>query len=223
MVIQKGKFEAELNEVERLLKKLNFFEERNFYPNKDFDPSVYRSKNYIENWKSLIADNIFMFILSDNSLLNFKYTTSSLSFSFFECPFDCQTYNEFIIENELEDESENKIFEEDYEIYVNQCPLKQNPVMIRYDFDITSYVQGLHPVSHMHIGHKNQVRLGFNKVISPKSFTSFILRQNYPAIWKSLIMDNHPWIDFFKKEKSVLNNVEKTYWNTLDISEFHLA
>lgn len=223
MALSRGKFEAELNEIEKLLKKLEFFEERNFYPSDDFDPSVYRAKNYTENWQSLIADNIYNFILSDNSILNFKISESTLSFTFFECPFICQTYKEFLIENELESEYEDKIFNDYYEIYLHQCTLKENPSMIRYDLDFNSYYSGLHPVSHMHIGHKNQVRLGLNKILNPKSFTSFILRQNYPALWKSLIQTDNDWINYFNKEKSVLPAVDGKFWSLLDYSEFHLT
>lgn len=225
MVISRGKFEAELNDIEKLLRKIEFFEERNYYPNLDLDPSVYRSKTFIENWKSLISENIYCFILSDNSLLNFKLDEISkkLSFTFYECPFNCLTYKEYLVENDLVEDYEDKILLDYYEIYLHQCELRENPIMIRYDLDNKSYFSGLHPVSHIHIGHKNQIRLGFHKILNPKSFVSFILRQHYPAIWKAIIITENDWKNYFTKEKSVLQSIEKENWQLLDSSEFYLA
>lgn len=225
MALSRGKFEAEINEIEKLFRKIEFFEERNYYPNIDFDPSVYRSKSSIENWKSLISDNIYSFILSDNSILNFKLdeTSNKISFTFFECPYKCLTYKEYLIENDLEDDYEDKILLDYYEVYLHQCEPKENPTIIRYDLDYNSYFSGLHPVSHIHIGHKNQVRLGFQKVLNPKAFVSFILRQTYPAIWKSIITTDNEWKEYFIKEKSVLKDIDAANWQQLDQSEFYLA
>lgn len=223
MALSKGQFETEINTIEKLLTTINFLEERNFFPNEDFDPSEYRTKNYIDNWMSLIADRIYSFILIDNSILYYKYSGSELKFVFFECPYNCLTYKEFLIENDLVEEFEDRTFSDYYEEYIYQCTLKENPTMIRYELDVNAYFSGLHPVSHMHIGHKNNVRLGINKILNPKSFTSFILRQHYPALWKSLIIRDNDWIRYFKKEKDILVNVDKNNWNILDYSEFHLA
>jgi hypothetical protein len=225
MALSRGKFEAEINEIEKLLRKIGFFEERNYYPNIDLDPSIYRSKSFIENWKSLISDNIYSFILSDNSTLNFKLdeASSKISFTFFECPYKCLTYKEYLIENDLEDDYEDKILLDYYEVYLHQCELKENPITIRYDLDYNSYFSGLHPVSHIHIGHKNQVRLGFQKILNPKSFVSFILRQTYPGIWKSIITSENEWKSYFIKEKDVLKDIGEENWQQLDFSEFYLA
>jgi hypothetical protein len=224
MVLSKGRFETEINEIEKLLKKIDFFEERNYYPNSDFDPALYRSKTYVENWKSLISDNIFCFILSDNSVFNFKYIeeTNKLSFSYFECPFKCLTYKEYLVENDLEDDYEEKILLDYYEVYLHQCKLKENPIMIRYDLDFDSYYSGLHPVSHLHIGHKNQIRIGLKKILYPKTFVSIVLRQNYPPLWKSIITSENDWKTYFINEKFALTDVDDQYWQVLDNSEFHL-
>lgn len=224
MGLSKGRFEAEINDIEKLFKRIEFFEERNYYPSLDIDASVYRGKNYVENWKSLISDNIYNFILGDNSIFNFKYIEGSkkVSFTFFECPFKCLTYREYLLENDLEGDYEDKILLDYYEVYLHQCQLKENPIMIRYDLDFDSYFSGLHPVSHLHIGHKNQVRLGFKKILYPKAFVSFVLRQNYPALWKSIISTENEWKTHFINEKNSLNDIDNQYWQVLDNSEFHL-
>lgn len=225
MKLTLSKFQVELNEMEKFLRRIKFLEERNFYPREDFDPSVYRSKNYIDNWKSLIAENIYTFYLHDNSILHFKVRDSGkkVNFTFYECPYHCITYNEYLIENDLEEEYEEKIFIDYYEVYLHQCKLKENPVMIRYDLDTDSYYEGLHPVSHIHIGNKNQIRLGIQKVLSPKSFLHFILRQHYSPQWKSLIANKDGWHKAYLDEKSTLANVTIKFWNKLDTTEFHLS
>lgn len=159
----------------------------------------------------------------ESTTINFKYSASVLSYTFFECPFKCLTYKDFVTFYELEDEEEDRILYDYYEEYLHQCDVKEHPAMIRYDLDFKSYLHGIHPVSHMHIGSKTQVRLGLDRILSPKSFTSFILRQNYPALWKSLIQQDDDWVKFFIKEKSILPKVEKKYWDFLDNSELHLA
>ena len=224
MKFAEGKFQAELNEIEKLLKKIDFYEERNYYPNTDFDAAVYRSKNHLDNWKSLISENIYDFILADNSILHFKLNQaeSKISFSFYECPFICQTYNEYLEENDVEEEYQEKMFLDYYEIYLHQCPLKEHPIIIRYDFDDASYFEGLHPVSHIHIGNKNQVRIGIPKIFSPKAFVNFIIRQHYPAHWKGMIAKDDDWIKSYLKEKSTLESIETKFWNNLDYAEFHL-
>lgn len=226
MVILKGKFESEINEIEKLLQKLDLLEERNFYPNNDSDLSLYRNKNILDNWKSLIADNKYIFMLSDSSLLNFKFDENykKISFTFFECPYNCPTYKEYLIENNLEEGFEDKIMYDYYESYILQCSQKEHPTIIRYDFDIDSYFEGLHPVSHMHIGFNNQIRLGVKKILYPKSFISFILRQNYPTHWKSIIVSRkNKWKTYFLKEKSTLRDVENVNWQVLDYTEFYLS
>ncbi|UJH92077.1 DUF2290 domain-containing protein [Antarcticibacterium sp. 1MA-6-2] len=224
MSFAKGKFEAELNDIEKLLRNIDFFEERNFYPSNDFDPSVYRKKNYLENWKSLISDNIYSFMLTDNSILNFKLDIDNrkISYTYYECPFKSLSYKEYLIDNDIDFEEDSKIFIDYYEVYLHQCEQKENPLMIRYDYDENSYFEGVHPASHLHVGHKNQVRLGLNKILTPKSFTSIILRQNYPAYWKTLIISKNTWREAFLKEKSALLDISSSHWKKLDKSEFHL-
>ncbi|HET7116399.1 MAG TPA: DUF2290 domain-containing protein [Hanamia sp.] len=222
--VKKGKFRAELNEIEKVLKQIHLFEERNYYPGKDFDPTEYRNKTYKENWSSLISSNIYDFVLSDNSLLHFKIFNESekVSYNFFECPYRCSTYEEFLTENEIFEEGEERTFQDYYEIYLNGCQLKESFTFIRYDFDVNSYLNGVHPVSHIHIGFNNQVRIGIDKILSPINFFSLILRQHYPSHWKMLIR-NDDWIKRYKSFKKSCIPIEDIYWKTLDKLEFFLA
>lgn len=224
MNAKKGKFKTELNEIEKVLKKIHLFEERNYYPSKDFDPAEYRNKTYKENWSTLISCNIYDFILSDNSILHFKIFNESakVSYNFFECPYRCSTYEEFLRESEIHEEEEGRTFHDYYETYLNSCQLKESFTMIRYDYDVNSYLNGVHPASHIHIGFNNQVRIGIDKILSPLNFFSFILRQNYPSYWK-LLIETDDWVNRYKSFKKSCNIIEDTYWKKLDKLEFYLG
>lgn len=219
-----GKFEAELNEIEKLLRKYNVHEERNLMPNKDFDPAEYRNKNFTENWKTIITNNIYNFLLSDNSILKFKISDKKASYLFYECPYHCLSYIDFLKENSIDEDDLQKTFYNEYEIYLDQCTQKPSPITVRYDLDIESYNHGLHPVSHIHIGNHNQIRIGINKIINPKTFVSFILRQHYTGLWNDILFgDDEIWRKYFLKEKDVLIKIEKKYWNEFDDAELYLT
>lgn len=220
MKFKNGKFQTELNQVEKILKKLKLLEERNFFPVEDFDPAYYRNNTYFQNWSSLRANNIYDFVLTDNSTLHFKMTNDKLSFSFYECPFQCLTYKEFLEEHQIDDDNE-KTFNDYYETYLAQCSLRECSTMIRYDFDATSYFEGLHPISHIHIGFNNQVRISVDKILGPTGFCYFILRQQYPGVWKELLLSKE--VDDYKKFKKLLTKVHLDYWKKLDKAEFHLT
>lgn len=211
-----GKFKAELNFFEDFLKSVSLFDERNYLPNDNLDVSVYRKYSYKENWENLIKDNIYDFYLTDNSIFVFKIDSKNekISFSFYECPYECMTYKEFLIDNGINNEYD-KSFWSLYEEYLNDSNLKENPVTFRYDLDFDSYCSGLHPVSHLHIGFKNNIRIGINKILNITSFANFVFRHHYPVYWKSLIEDSN-FTKKYSSEKKKLSQVGKKYWTELD-------
>lgn len=225
MKFKVGKFRADINEVHRLLTKLNILEERNYYPELDFNASEYRSKTYIENWKSLLSSNIYDLLLVDNSSFHFKVPNKNkISYSYFECPYKCLSYLEFLQENELieNNDDDERTFYDYYEHYLTDCSAKESFTMIRYDYDDTSYCEGIHPISHIHIGFKNQIRIGLDKVLSPLNFTAFVLRQHYPGYWKKL-MEKKEWISIYPSLKNADKEVHKSFWNKGDKHEHFLT
>lgn len=223
-MISIAKFETELNEIEKLFKKLKYLEERISIPNTDFDPAEYRKTTYIQNWKKILSNNIYNFLLCDNSILKFKLAPKKASYLFYECPYNCLSYNDFLAEHGLKEDDEGyKTFYNEYEIYLDQCQTKTNPITIRYDLDFDSYNHGLHPVSHLHIGNHNQIRIGINKIMHPKTFTNFILRQHYTPLWNSILSEENPWRENFLKDKARLIKIDKEFWGVFDESEFYLS
>jgi hypothetical protein len=223
MKLAKGKFSAEINQIEKLLKSNSLLGDWNKFPNLDIDAALFRSRSYLENWRALIAQNSYNFLLIDNSIFSFKFNKEDVkvSYIFYECPYNCISFEEYLTENSITDGSGNDYDELYYETYLEQCPQKEHPVMVRYDLDLNSYYSGLHPASHIHIGNSN-IRIGTRKILSPGFFVKFILRQNYPAIWKGLI-SNVSWCRDYKEEKGKLKDIKPKYWNYLDYAEFFFS
>jgi hypothetical protein len=111
-----------------------------------------------------------------------------LNYVYYECPYDIVSYKEFV-ENELRAEYPHvrDLYIKEYGDYVQSCGLKESINPIRYDLNLDSYEEGIHPASHVHIGHNNQLRLGAERVWRPLSFVLFIIRQCHPQGWKKLV------------------------------------
>jgi hypothetical protein len=110
----------------------------------------------------------------------------------------------------------------EYEVYLSTCTLKEAVAPIRYDFSPDDYTEGIHPASHIHFGHANNIRVGTKKVLKPVSFCLFILRQSYPNKWIELlgITEAEHWS---KSVRIELDEVEAKFWNKFDEWEMILS
>jgi hypothetical protein len=220
MVYSNGKFMASLNEVEKILKEIELLEERNRYPQKIESPAAtFGNLSYKEMWELIIGNSAYNFQLKDSSIIQFNFEDHS--FSYYGCPFSCLTYSDFIKEIELDIHEVGDSFYPDYEIYLNQCPIIEVPCMLRYDYDPENYNEGLHPSSHLHIGHQNEIRIGLNKILEPVSFIFLLLRQVYPFFWKLIIEK----ANYEKKLGSYINkliDIIPGHINSKDNWEFYL-
>lgn len=204
----------------KLLKALELLEEFNPYPGKlGINLAEIRKMNFEKLWETHFANNCYHFQLSDGALINFNFKT--WSYSYLGNPFECMTFNDFLHEYGYNEERDKYIFGPDYEQYVSECPIKEFPFAIRYDYDEGSYNAGIHPVSHFHLGINNSTRIGIKKLIDPEAFIYFILRQLYPEYWQR-ILENPQRISQISKAKSALPSIAKTYFNTLDQIELYL-
>ncbi|HEV7229908.1 MAG TPA: DUF2290 domain-containing protein [Bacteroidia bacterium] len=214
-----GKIGASVNELDKLLRAFNLLEERNLEPNSiDGFMSSIRGLNYSETWKVILREDVFDFRLRDNSLI----VISATSIAYYSCPYQCLNYDDFIIEFEFSDEDDVDFLEAAYEEYLFGRPLDESPVMFRYDYDPRSYNEGLHPSSHLHIGHCTQIRIGFKSILDPFSFGLLILRQHYPKIYKEMLDDTkyHSILASFKKS---LTPIDGAHHNPKDHWEFYLT
>jgi hypothetical protein len=215
-----GKIGASVNELDKLLTSFDLLEERNLEPKSiEGFMSLIRGLNYSETWKVILREDIFEFKLRDNSLI----VVSSTSVAYYGCPYKCLSYDNFIEEYEFsEEEDEVDFLEAAYEEYLFGCTLDESPVVFRYDYDPKSYNEGLHPSSHLHIGHCTQIRIGFKSILDPFSFGLLVLRQHYPKIYKKMLDDPqyHTMLTGFKK---TLLPIDKAHQNSKDQWEFYFT
>ncbi|WP_189630511.1 DUF2290 domain-containing protein [Roseivirga thermotolerans] len=204
----------------KFLKSMDLLEEFNPNPEKlGLNLAEIRKLSFEKLWKTHFAGNCYHFHLLDGALINFN--VESQSFSYFGNPFDCMTFTDFLHEHGYMDDSDKYVLGPDYEQYVSECAIKEFPFAIRYDYDETSYNEGLHPVSHLHLGINNSTRIGIKKLIDPEAFIYFIVRQLYPEYWQKVLQDSKQ-ISRIEKAKSAMPAIENKYYNKKDQIELYL-
>ena len=146
---------------------------------------------YVEEWRTLLHGQRYDFRFDDLSLLQFRATGEGpeveLRYAFYEAPVRVVGYRSF-----LQDFLATTFNEagygawSEYEEYVFTAPARP-ATPIRYDYSARMYTEGVHPASHVHVGYRNQVRLGTAKCWRPMTFALFVLRQAYPDVWKEFL------------------------------------
>ncbi len=186
--MNKGEFSAQVNRVEKLLVDLGLLNERISYPNYgNLTAAHFRALSYSDILRKCYSEKLFDFRLVDDSIIQFRGTSFrplSVSYSYYECPYLPMLTLENYLQQQLylnQDADEYDVIR-DYELI---APTKKETVTpVRYDFAPSTYIEGLHPASHIHIGHDNHLRVGTKKILKPLSFTLFIIRHYYPEKWQ---------------------------------------
>ena len=191
----------------KLLKDIELLGEINYsIPENSFDKSKF-SKEFIsisqkgiykEIYDCAMKNKDYDFRLKDNSIMQFTIEKEKrndiikLRYAFYKCP--------YLIFDGGEKETTD-IFLEDY-------------VSIRYDYDLKEYQEGIHPISHMHIGNDNNLRIPIDKIIEPLEFGIFIIRNIYADEWKK-ILENENTRNMCSSIKEKLEVIdEKNFSNT---------
>lgn len=226
--MNEGLFNAQINEIERVLKRLDILLERNYFPNyQQCGVSRFRNKSYKEIWEICYVERCYHFIIQDYSLLQFRadFHKPVFNYCYYESPHSIMTYSDYLIielgvsEEEFEDIGD--LFKNEYEIAIATSELKEVVTPVRYDYDPSLYVVARHPASHMHIGHNSNIRIGTRKLLRPLSFLEFVLRQYYPEKWiEFLNLDN----DFAlcRNVRENLSEIDSKFMNPLDTWEMIL-
>ena len=100
-MIAKGRFNAQLARIARVLKLLDLLEEAQANPNKSLGAAHFRGMSYRQVYEECIREYAYDFRLVDQSLLLFikgghDAHDGTLSFSFTECPVDVMPYRDFV-------------------------------------------------------------------------------------------------------------------------------
>jgi hypothetical protein len=177
---------------------------------------------YKDYWEFCFRNSAYNFQLKDNCLIQFSFKGTNVSYSYLGCPYNCLSYEDFVIDQEFDYDEVGDGLNDEYMLYISQCDVVESPNMIRYDLDSSSYIEGRHPAAHLHVGLNNHIRICIIKKLDLVAFVFFVLRQNYPDIWHNFIRDatNHPIVS---KHKVGLTVVERKYFNQMDEWEFYLV
>lgn len=220
-------FQSKLNSSIKLLRSSSLFQSENRYPKVPVDiASICREKSYAEIWRFLLSESYFRILLNDYSFFMFNVVNNplSISMSYYGCPYDFVTLEDYIVESYGEEYLPLKYdpeIKEEYELALNDRPALKAPVTFRYDYSPDLYESGRHPASHFHIGFENEIRIGCYRILDPLSFTAFVIRQHYPEIWKHKVLESH--INLFKSSiRTSLESVSKPYISEYDKLEMYL-
>lgn len=189
-----GKLHAQINEAEKLLRKLGLLLDSNPWVSYSKDlPATVRDMSYVDEYRTYVNQRLFDFYLVDHGLVQFKWhDQDDISYCYYQSPFDVPTYEEYVADQlqdwDLDIKAEvGDIFLDDYEKLIDTARLRKGVTPIRYDYTPDQYQEGIHPAAHIHIGSGNDIRLHTRRVMLPMSFVLFILRQMYPDAWRQLL------------------------------------
>jgi hypothetical protein len=183
-----------------------------------------RQLGYVEQWQKALKENWFHIELEDHSLFLFNEPEGGLaSYSFIHCPLAVPTYRQFLAQLDLEYTTQARRENvESYEEVMGTASLKPHITPIRFDHDPTGYRPGIHPLSHVHIGLANNVRIAVRRTMTALSFVLFVMRHMYPQSWERLLryseslrLQRHLRLDCIE--------VGPEWWSSLDQLELYLG
>ncbi|WP_425414859.1 DUF2290 domain-containing protein [Rubellimicrobium mesophilum] len=116
-------------------------------------PLELRGRPYVEQWEKCSTESWFDAVLRDGSLLQFRRYDDRLSYSFHDCPFAYQSFEDFAFEQAGEDWRDYAdVLAEEYELARSSEMTERPATPIRYDFEPHLYTCGRHPAGHIHFG-----------------------------------------------------------------------
>lgn len=209
-----GRESVQLNKLEEYLKLLKLLDSRNNYPNGGFSISAVRGLDYVDVWKTHVKNQWYDLRLDDNSLFFFSKEGDDANFSYLGCPYLCEPYSQYRTKPEFEGLEESFI-QELYENEITSSSENPKPYYFRYDYEENAYRAGVHPVSHLHCGLMENVRIGLLKTMDVMSFAAFILRQVYIQQWSNVLSDE-PRYHELHICKDNLTDIKPEYYKKFD-------
>lgn len=184
MELNENKIRGSKNTLINLLKEIDLLNEKNYtIPENSFEKnkfskeflSISQKGKYKEIYDCAMKNKDYDFILKGNAIMQFTIEKDSkknivkLRYAFYKCPYLILGKNE--IEN-------TDIFLDNY-------------VSIRYDYDFSEYKEIIHPISHIHIGNDNNLRIPIDKILEPLEFGLFVIKNIYLNEWNSLLENDN--------------------------------
>lgn len=222
-----GKLRGGIDKVEEIARAVGLFRERIVNPNYDGALRIAKtSGSYADVWNAYYSKQMFDVLLDDFAILQFSLhgdARDEIRYAYVECPRRIMRFSDFqsmmLAQRAGIDPEE---IEYEYELHIESSSYKDGFAPIRYDYSVRDYREGLHPVSHLHIGHENNIRVSASKILEPLSFLFLVLRQCYPKTWIKAI-DRPEWAKLSECVRKGLVAVDRKYRNAKDEYEAFLA
>lgn len=139
--------------------------------------TIGKSDYYDEMYELCATQRIYAIMLVDGGLLQIRYLCDRQRIlehrlAFLPCR-DSYRYDDW---------------QEEYnqsQLYLDIISSKVSVVPLRMDFDPSSYIEGRHPQSHVHLGFHKDCRIPVNKPVDPSVFCSFIIQHFYNSAFIS--------------------------------------
>lgn len=215
------------------LRDIGLLESKQEAPKPRVDLTSIRHQSYRAVYDDCFRSYRFDLALKDQALLDFNRADGgsrrcSLRYAYYDCPLAVETFEEFL-RRELGadvDQASFKLeeahtFREDYENAICSADLKAGVLPVRYDYEEPLYDPGVHPVSHVHFGFQTNVRVATHRVMTPFSFTLFIVRQVYPEYWKRVLGLKNA-AQLCRCVRDSIPYVDASFWQKADTYELAL-
>ncbi|MDE8754422.1 DUF2290 domain-containing protein [Pectobacterium polaris] len=191
------------------------------YP--DNMPAELRPLTYEKAWEKCTHNQWYNIQLEDGSLFVFKFN----SYTYLMTPVKTLSYEEYLEnfypEEEWQDAEEYKVMiSQEYDNYIDTHTKNCPPMPVRYDIDSIHYCAHSHPYCHFHFGSENEGRIATKKILTPLSFTAFILRSFYPKAWK-LYSESQLIGEHLHHFKQGLQTAPENYWASSEDSFLYIG
>lgn len=225
-----------LEEVKTLLAEANIFKSENSsrkrsVGNDKFSTeflSVMFDNDYERIYKTAMKHLDYDFLLEDDAFIQFSVKKGNtnlkdgkLRYAYYPNPSEYSTYLEFLSENNLSYDECGDCFCEEYDQYISEAKLKNSITPIRYDYDFSEYDSSNHPISHLHIGMEQTVRIPIARILTPQEFTILILRNVYFENWIK-ILNSESYIQILNKSKKDNNVLDDEYFKSSEKRHLYL-
>ncbi|MCW1940889.1 DUF2290 domain-containing protein [Bacillus anthracis] len=190
---------------------------------------VSQDEDYDKIHKTALENADYDILISDYSFFQFSLDAAGvIRYAYYQSARKVPTYDEFLKANDLsKDESYaegERLFSAEYDQLVSEAKLNNSVTPVRYDYNEEQYDGILHPISHLHVGHENEIRIPLNMVLTPQAFIAFILRHIYYEKWKTAVQNDPEFLNeylVFKNSCLAISDSEK--FNIDEKKDLHLA
>ncbi len=179
---------------------------------------IAQKNDYIKTFITGLEMDDYDYLLNDGSFIQYSYDKKDndivLRMAYYPS-ITSLTYEEFLKEfYDLDIEDCGAVFMSDYQQYLTEEETKL-VTPLRYDYNSRKYKPLIHSSSHIHMGYEENIRIPFEKIITPTVFAKFILQYYYYENWKSKICDQD-LLDYCLIKQGECYAIEQQYFSHND-------